>query len=99
MIEVLGTLDSGETTEKCVLVMDIPECCGKCPCFLEVSTDCCGVNGKEINSHEKPDWCPLRPVPKRAKHSEELGDDEYDCGYVMGFNDCLDEILGGESHD
>lgn len=50
---------------KSILVIDTPESCGKCPCFLEVATDCCGVNGKDIDSHRKPDWCPLRGLSEK----------------------------------
>lgn len=39
----------------------------------------------------KPEWCPLKPVPEKAE-SEELFD-EYDDGYVDGWNSCIDEIL------
>lgn len=83
---------------KSILVIDTPECCGKCPCFLEVSTDCCGVNGKDIDSHGKPDWCPLRDFPEMKEiRNFCLGSDDYaQQGYQQGWNACIDEILKGD---
>lgn len=78
---------------KSILVIDTPECCGKCPCFLEVATDCCGVNGKDIDSHGKPDWCPLRDLPKERDENNTYTDCEY--YRVQGYNSCIDEILKG----
>lgn len=78
---------------KSILVMDTPESCAECPCFLETATDCCGVNGKDIESHNKPDWCPLRDAPeKKAKNSYH---NQHESGYVDGWNDCIDKILKG----
>ena len=83
---------------KSILVIDTPECCGKCPCFLEAATGCCGVNGKEIDSHGKPGWCPLLDFPKEKYFAIEycVGNKE-NCieSYVDGYNACIDEILKG----
>ncbi len=76
---------------KSILVIDTPECCGKCPCFLEVATDCCGVNGKDIDSHGKPDWCPLKDVPEKMTDENRW----YSEDYARGRNTCIDEILKG----
>ena len=52
---------------------------------------------KRIPNFEKdiiPDWCPLRPLP-RKEEMPKRGDDDFNdfCrGYSMGFNDCIDEI-------
>ena len=35
--------------------------------------------------------CELRPMPKTKQHEEEI---DYDYGYIDGWNDCIDEILG-----
>lgn len=88
---------------KSILVIDTPECCGKCPCFLEVATDCCGVNGKDIDSSGKPDWCPLQDVPRRkmllgldgASNAMEIRER----GRQEGYNPCIDEILKGANGD
>lgn len=81
---------------KSILVIDTPENCGKCPCFLEVSTDCCGVNRKDIDGHSKPDWCPLRDLPERK--DMEPGKTVIRAAQHEGWNMCIDEILkGGDS--
>ena len=40
--------------------------------------------------HEKPDWCPIKPVPERANHENYCDNGRYD----KGWNDCLNEVLG-----
>lgn len=86
---------------KSILVIDTPECCGECPCFLEVAADCCGVNGKDIDSHEKPDWCPLRDLPKKTSVGIEVCiGNKTECikSYVDGYNAFIGELLeGGET--
>jgi hypothetical protein len=37
---------------------------------------------------EKPDWCPLKPMPK---HIIDFGGDD---DYADGYNTCIDEIIG-----
>lgn len=84
---------------KSILVIDTPENCGQCPCFLEVATDCCGVNGKDIDSHSKPDWCPLKDVSKKTSVGIEICiGNKTECvkSYVDGYNACIDEILKGD---
>lgn len=58
---------------KSILVIDTPESCRECPCFLETATDCCGVNEKDIDGHGKPDWCPLQELPKRDPGNRRKG--------------------------
>lgn len=80
---------------KSILVIDTPENCGQCPCFLEVATDCCGVNGKDIDGRGKPDWCPLVELPqKMAEENRWFSED-----YAKGRNDCIDEILKGDGSE
>lgn len=74
---------------KSILVIDTPETCGQCPCSLEVSTDCCGVNGKDVNFHKKPDWCPLKEAPQKLAEENRW----FSKDYAVGFNACIDEIL------
>lgn len=78
---------------KSILVIDTPEDCGKCPCFLEVATDCCGVNGKDIESRSRPDWCPLRDLPsEKVVTGEEFFSEK---AFLDGYNACINEILKG----
>lgn len=82
---------------KSILVIDTPENCAKCPCFLEVATDCCGVNGKDIDGHGKPDWCPLRNLPEKCEIDTNLSEIEY--FRRIGFNACIDEISKGANRN
>ena len=77
---------------KSILVIDTPENCGQCPCFLEVATDCCGVNGKDIDGHSKPDWCPLTELPQKMVEENRWFSEDY----AKGRNDCINEILKGD---
>ena len=48
---------------KAVLVIDMPEYCYQCICFeVEALGDFCSHMDREIETYEKPDWCPLREV-------------------------------------
>lgn len=80
---------------KSILVIDTPENCGKCPCFLEVATDCCGVNGKDVDSHGKPDWCPLRDLPEKKEITGDNFSISVETVWNKAWNDCIDEILKG----
>lgn len=45
----------------------------------------------DYESKSKPDWCPLKPLPK-YKSIEKPG--EYEYGIQCGWNRCIDEIAG-----
>lgn len=86
---------------KAVLVMDMPERCTKCPLALILPQKdglalCLArqKNGQEEYNpkHEKswrPDWCPLRELPKKANHPAYCDNGRFD----KGWNACLDRIL------
>lgn len=86
---------------KAVLVMDMPERCTKCPLALILPQKdglalCLArqKNGQEEYNpkHEKswrPDWCPLRELPKKANHPAYCDNGRFD----KGWNACIDEIL------
>lgn len=42
----------------------------------------------------KPDWCPLRELPKE-EHNDFMYD-EYADGYDVGWNYCLNKIINGK---
>lgn len=77
---------------KAVLVMDMPEqVCQKCTLCYETEDDeylCCAT-GKLLPDGEKPDWCPLRELPKKANHPAYCDNGRFD----KGWNACIDEIL------
>ena len=42
-----------------------------------------------------PDWCPLKPVSKKTNNLDCY--DEFDTGYEIGWNRCIEEILKEEN--
>ncbi len=79
---------------KSVLVIDTPENCKSC---IHISTfrAFCRINCRDIkDTSAKPDWCPLKPLPERIG-SRDTGH-EYNNGYADGWDECIDEITGGE---
>lgn len=92
---------------KSILVIDAPETCLDCRFCRELHEGieaCCEIcdepNDKELcrmikvdYCQEKPDWCPLRDLPKKRKvplqypYLHQLIAD--------GWNACIDEILKG----
>ena len=81
---------------KCVLVMDMPSGCMGCNflhCEIEENKEYCEAREirKQVDlaKEEKPDWCPLRELPKKKS--------VYTNGhYSDGYNACIDELLKGE---
>ena len=90
------SLTQCETT-KAIAIFEMPDVCCECPCLSrEQNGNCyCGMTFEEIKDAifvNKPDWCPLRPMPDRKE--EGYPNDDYTIGKADGWNDCLDEILG-----
>lgn len=92
---------------KAVLVMDMPSSCNKCNlrgqnyglenvCFGRVEhSKKYGDYYKDIQNIEtRPDWCPLRELPK--KKEADIYTTAYDKATMIGYNACIDELLGGE---
>ena len=76
---------------KSILVIDTPNYCSECPlCYEERDTyrDCCSFNGYPILTSDKPDWCPLKPLPKKI---------DFNGAFEAGYNWCIDEIVGGKN--
>lgn len=86
---------------KGVIVVDIPECCDLCQ-FLSQAYDLepfedgegyCSIKMEsldQIQEGEKPEWCPIKPMPERAYHKDYCDGGRYD----KGWNECLDKIEG-----
>ena len=89
---------------KAVLVIDMPESCDYCRMASLVSNDdvMCAIDRMTKRKYEdackdRPDWCPLVPLPEKVTEpidSEDVGKD-YSEGTMDGWNACLDAI-GGE---
>jgi hypothetical protein len=55
----------------------------------------CKINCKDIKDvSTKPDWCPLMDLPE--KDDGDYPSNTFDAGFVEGWNQCIDEITGGE---
>lgn len=98
---------------KSILVIDTPETCLDCRFCRELHEGieaCCEISDEPDDKElcrmietdycqEKPDWCPLRDLPKRkmllgldgASNAMEIRER----GRQEGFNSCIDEILKG----
>lgn len=77
---------------KAILIFDMPNHCYECPMEHDIA---CTVSWKEVESLDRPEWCPLKPLPKREpEHFTSNGEEVHDV-YFQGWNDCLDEITGG----
>lgn len=82
-------------SEKSVLVINTPKNCKECDCHLWLV---CVPADEDIDeyidaSKTKPDWCPLRPLPKKKdvppNYGMMVGDPRGE-----GWNECLDAIIG-----
>lgn len=96
---------------KKILILDV-DSCYFCPCSSaevgwlgNITRSLCQAKGKENTVYMDavsgvPEWCPLKPMPQKKKHSEQEDtaeddyEDEYDYWEIEGYNACLDEILG-----
>lgn len=80
---------------KAILVLnEMPSACKECPLRASIDTNFCVKTLLDVTDKEyyeqKPDWCPLRPMPQKANHPDFCDAGRYDKGY----NACIDEILG-----
>lgn len=70
---------------KAILVIDMPINCGDCDKLVRK-----GCQKGDYRKEERPNTCPLRPLPKRIP-TNEYG---YMTPYGSVWNACIDEILG-----
>ena len=82
---------------KSIGMSDTPKAGSEC-CFQKVRAvyGYAGGIAKTMNkdTHSRPDWCPLSPLPKR--HAAPKTATGYEIGYEDGWNECLEKIVGGE---
>lgn len=84
---------------KAILVIDeMPKSCHACPltyidygddAYYGASTTRCVIDKDTIPLDGKWDECPLKPLPEKKQHGEEI-DYEYIC--IDGWNACLEEL-------
>ena len=82
--------------DKSVLVMNTPDKCIHCP--LLNGNDECIVQDDDANASDSWDelmkGCPLMDLPE--KDNGDYPANTFDAGFVEGWNQCIDEITGGE---
>lgn len=76
---------------KAVLVINIPEHCGQCPCYDTLFEMCRHKYKDIVVAKTRPDWCPLRELPEEDNKEHLL---EWSRGYQGGWNDCINAITG-----
>ena len=48
--------------------------------------------------HKKPDWCPIRPIPEKKEVCGRYPQpDGVPASFKVGWNACIEEILGNET--
>lgn len=85
---------------KSVLVVDTPDCCGRCRLLywgypFECSYTHNVIHVDSLCSHREK-CCPLRPLPERMTADLYYGKTDYICDWEersCGYNECLDDIL------
>ena len=77
---------------KAILVMDMPDNCFKCK--LQDWANC-RIAKKCHTGDSRPDWCPLRELPKKKPTIGKESDSDILC-MNAGYNACIDELLKGE---
>ena len=88
---------------KAMLIMDMPSGCDGCPICQGIATDgdfVCSIRDKDGNEqgyydgeYDRPNYCPLREVPQKKVAT--FRDTAYDRVEKIGYNACIDELLGG----
>ncbi len=71
---------------KAILIIDMPHSCVQCPLFVtgDYGAYCVLDDTRNIKTEE----CPLKPAPEE----QEVWYDDDD--WVMGYNNCVHEIMG-----
>ena len=98
-----------------MLVIDTPENCYDCPFGTQYYGDleyvgCCELaecldsdmrlitrEHYDCESKSRPDWCPLMDLPE--KDNGDYPANTSDTGFVEGWNQSIDEIIGGGDSD
>lgn len=85
---------------KAILVIDMPKDCGNCPCVGEEFGICqADEKNRDCDWYKTPSWCPLKPMPEKkwvAEWFDRIMENNKEHLMSLGWNDCIDEILGEE---
>lgn len=80
---------------KSILIIDTPRQCYQCPCYTcDSVSSFCQKENRETRGNTKPDWCPLKPLPEKIQENYILFGDEIVWEKAVGYNNCIDEIIG-----
>ena len=88
---------------KGIIVVDVPENCMECE--YRLTNGYCIPSRKDIFkfalSKQKPDWCPIQPMPEKKPLTGEASSPRDVLEEVLraGYNTCIDEILEGAYKD
>lgn len=88
---------------KSVLVVDTPDCCGRCRLLyrgypLECSYTHNVIHVDSLCSHREKD-CPLKPLPEKKNFDDIYSSRRSNVDEIIGWNKCLAEITGGVVHE
>lgn len=97
---------------KSLFMMDTPENCVDCQFCYEHDEGieaCCTVTREPSNDdmyriikedycQDKPDWCPLKPMPEK-KNCDVFSFGTQIGAWREGWNACIDAITGGKNND
>lgn len=88
---------------KAILVIDTPNNCSECPCCN--GNECGNEHKGYVDGHlewnsGRPSWCQLKPMPEKIE-TPKIIQEQIDgwfklAGEYIGYNRCIDEILGEE---
>lgn len=82
---------------KAILVIDLPEHCSDCSCE---QNGICLIKSVVVESIDRPSCCPLKPMPQKLDandwHRMFGGTYKEREAKGYGWNECIDEIIGGE---
>lgn len=83
---------------KAMLIMDMPPSCDVCE-YVDNSdprASWCGIPSYQMNVTDyvacRHEYCPLREVPEKKERNFDTLAELYE---IIGYNACIDEILGG----
>lgn len=91
---------------KALLVIDMPVLCEDCPIsYKNDYRDMCPIIGLYHNTaNERPDWCPLIPMPENDDccgklKQEDMNNADKKWGWGNGWNACIDTIIECNAND
>lgn len=76
---------------KGIIVVDMPEQCDECMAYCQgLGHDICEITERKVDWDEKPDWCPIIPLPEKIQYKSRhsISDEQF----AAGWNACIDKI-------